>query len=121
MDHLHWKLNLKGCLNQMYCNKKDNILTHLLEMKFIYQQLTSQNTKISDKNYIDVIICLLLQLYSNFITSLLIIYGQMIILVTPAAIKDAIRKEHEVCQTTVISQNRKLNEIALHANTRGRG
>jgi hypothetical protein len=40
---LHQKSNLKGRLNQMYCDDKGNVLTHLQEMESIYQQLTSWN------------------------------------------------------------------------------
>lgn len=118
---LHQKSNLKGRLNQMYCNEKDNILTHLQEMESIYQQLASRNAKISDEDYVDAIIRSLPQSYSNLMTSLLTIYDQMSIQVTPAAIKDAIRKEHEARQTAASSRNRRPNEIALHADTRGRG
>ncbi|KAF9646658.1 hypothetical protein BDM02DRAFT_3262142 [Thelephora ganbajun] len=53
---LHQKFNLKGRLNQMCCNEKDNILMHLQEMESIYQQLASRNAKISDEDYVDTII-----------------------------------------------------------------
>jgi hypothetical protein len=53
-------------------------------------------------------------------TSLLTIYSQMNIPVTPAAIKDAIRKEHEVRQMAASSWNRRPNKIALHTEMRGR-
>ena len=105
----------------MYCNEKDSILTHLQDMESIYQQLASRNAKISDKDYVDAIIRSLPQSYSNLMTSLLTIYGQMNIPITPAAIKDAIRKEHEVRQTATSSRNKRPNEIALHVDTRGRG
>ena len=118
---LHQKSNLKGRLNQMYCDEKGNIVTHLQEMESIYQQLASQNTKISDEDYINAIIRSLPQSYSNLMTSLLTICGQMKIPITPAAIKDAIRREHETRQTAATSHNRRPNEIALHADTRGRG
>ena len=49
---LHQKSNLKGRLNQMYCDEKGNVITHLQEMESIYQQLTSQNVKISDEDYV---------------------------------------------------------------------
>jgi hypothetical protein len=105
----------------MYCNEKDDITTHLQEMESIYQQLASRNTKISDKDYVDAIIRSLPMPYSNLMTSLLTIYGQMNIPITPAAIKDTIRKEHEARQTAATSQNIRPNEIALHADTRGSG
>jgi hypothetical protein len=117
---LHQKSNLKGRLNQMYCDDKGNVLTHLQDMESIYQQLASRNAKISDEDYVDAIIRSLPQSYSNLMTSLLTIYSQMNIPVTPATIKDAIRKEHEARQTAALSRNRRPNEVALHAETRGR-
>ena len=118
---LHQKSNLKGRLNQMYCDEMDDIIKHLQEMESIYQQLTSRNAKISDEDYVDAIIHSLPQSYSNLMTSLLTIYGQMKIPVTPAAMKDAIRKEHEARQTASTSQNRRPNETTLHTDTRGYG
>ena len=114
---LHQKLDLKGRLNQMYCNKKDSILTHLQEMESIYQQLASRNAKISDEDYVNAIIRSLPQSYSNLMTSLLTICSQMNIPVTPAVIKDAIGKEHEVRQMAAGSRNR----IASRVDTKGRG
>ena len=117
---LHQKSNLKGRLNQMYCTEKDNIITHLQEMETIYQQLASRNAKISDEDYVDAIIHSLPQSYSNLMTSLLTIYSQMKITVTPSAIKDAIRKEYEARQTAATSRNRRPNKIALQAEARSR-
>ena len=118
---LHQKSNLKGRLNQMYCNEKDSIVTHLEEMESIYQQLASRNAKISDEDYVDAIIRSLPHSYSNLMTSLLTIFEQMNTPVTPAAIKNTIRKEHEARQTAASQRSKKPNEIALHADTRGRG
>ena len=60
---MHQKSNLKGWLNQMYCDEKGNILTHFKEMESIYQQLASRNAKISDEDYVDALI----QSYLNHI------------------------------------------------------
>ena len=100
---LHQKSNLKGRLNQMYCDEKTNIITHLEEMESIYQQLTSQNAKISDEDYVDAIICSLPQSYSNLMSSLLMIYDQMGAPVTPTVIKNTIRKECEARQMAATS------------------
>ena len=105
----------------MYCNKKDSILTHLQEMESIYQQLASRNAKISDEDYVNAIIRSLPQSYSNLMTSLLTICSQMNIPVTPAVIKDAIRKEREVRQMAAGSRNGRSNKIASRVDTRGRG
>ena len=114
---LHQKLNLKGQLNQMYCDETDDIIRHLQEMESIYQQLASRNAKISNEDYVDAIIRSLPQSYSNLMTLLLTIYGQMKIPVTPAAMKDAIQKEHKAQQMASTSRNRRPNETALHTDT----
>jgi hypothetical protein len=122
---LHQKSNLKGRLNQMYCNEKDDVIAHLQEMESVYQQLASRNTKISDEDYVNAIIQSLPQSYSNLMSFLLMIHDQMNTPVTPAAIKNAIRKEYKARQTAAMSQgrrpNERPNEIALHADMRGRG
>ena len=92
---LHQKSSLKGRLNQMYCNEKDNVLTHLEEMEKIYQQLASRGARISDEDYVDAIIRSLPQSYSNLMTSMLTIYSEMGKPVTPAAIKNVVRKEYD--------------------------
>jgi hypothetical protein len=122
---MHQKSNLKSRLNQMYCNEKDDVVTHLQEMESIYQQLASRDAKISDEDYVDAIICSLPQSNSNLMASLLMIHDQMNAPVTPAAIKNAVRKEHEARLRAATSRgrrpNERPNEIALHADTRGRG
>ena len=117
----HQKSNLRGRLNLMTCDKRSNLLTHLDDMESIYQQLASRNAKISDEDYVDAIIHSLPQSYSNLMTSLLTIYDEMNITVTPTGIKNAIRKEYKAQQTATASRNRRANEVALHADTRGRG
>ena len=107
-DHIeritkHQKSNLRGHLNLMTCDERSNVVTHLNDMESIYQQLASQNAKISDEDYVDAIIHSLPQSYSNLMTSLLTIYDEMNITVTPAGIKNAIRKEYEARQTATAS------------------
>lgn len=50
------KSNLRGRLNQMYCNEEDNVVAHLQEMESIYQQLAIQNARVSDEDYVVIII-----------------------------------------------------------------
>lgn len=77
---------------------------HLQEMESICQQLTCRNAKISDEDYVGVITGSLPQSYSNLVTSLSTVCCQMNITITPAAIKDTIRKEYEARQRAAASR-----------------
>jgi hypothetical protein len=52
-------------------------MAHVQKMELVYQQLASQNMKISDKDYVNAIIQSLPQSYSNLMSSLLMIHDQM--------------------------------------------
>ena len=113
---LFQKLNieLKDRLDRMYCRQGSNVLAHLQEMEFIYHQLAARNAKISDGDYVDAIIRSIPHSYSSHLASLQMIFSQFELPITPAAIKDIIRREHETRQTAA-ARNR--NEVALHADT----
>ena len=115
------KSNLKRRLSQMHCNEKDNVIAHLQEMEWIYQQLASLNAKISDEDYVDAIIRSLPRSYSNLVTTLLTLCDQMKVSITPADVQGAVRRECGMREVAAISWNRRPNEAVPHIDTKGRG
>ena len=104
----------------MHCDERGNVIAHLQEMEYIYQQLASWNAKISDEDYVDAIIRSLPEPYSDLMSSVLTVRDHMGTPVTPAAVKDAIRGKWGALQMAIASRNREMNEIVQHTDRRGR-